>query len=59
MRKLKSTIRLSLLCLIAWLDGLMLIVWDNCEVDGVTVEAVPYTHLDREMLEEVYTIEED
>lgn len=59
MRKLKSTIRLSLLCLIAWLDGLMLIVWDNCEVESVTVEAVPYSLLDREKLEEVYTIEED
>ena len=59
MRKLKSTIRLSLLCLIAWLDGVMLIVWDNCEVDGVTVEAVDYVTLDREMLEDTLLNQED
>jgi hypothetical protein len=50
MRKLKSTICLSLLCLIAWLDGLMLIVWDNCEIDDVQPMAIDYFTLDREML---------
>jgi hypothetical protein len=37
----------------------MLIVYDNCEVEDVEPKAIDYITLDREMLEEVYTIEED
>jgi hypothetical protein len=59
MRKMKSTIRLSLLCLIAWLDGLMLIVYDNCEVEDVEPKAIDYITLDREMLEDTLLNQED
>ncbi len=36
-----------------------MILFQKAEVEFVEVEAVPYLLLDREKLEEVYTIEED
>ena len=59
MRKLKSIARLSILSLMAWLQGFEMIIWQNAEVEFVEVEATAYSDLDREMLESVYTIEED
>lgn len=59
MRKLKSVTRLSLLCLIAWLEGLELILFQNCEIEEVKPHPVDYVTLDREMLEDIYIIEED
>lgn len=59
MRKLKSIARLSLLSFIAWLQGFEMIVWQSAEVEFVEAEAIPYSDLDREQLEQMYTIEED
>lgn len=58
MRKLKSTIRLSLLCLIGWLQGLEMIVFQDCEVCEVIPQADNYTDLDREMLEDTFNQED-
>jgi dTDP-4-amino-4,6-dideoxygalactose transaminase len=59
MRELKSIMRLCIFTTIAFLQGLEMILFQKAEVEFVEVEAVPYLLLDREKLEEVYTIEED
>jgi hypothetical protein len=51
--------RLCIFTTIAFLQGLEMILFQKAEVEFVEVEAVPYLLLDREKLEEVYTIEED
>jgi hypothetical protein len=58
MRKFKSTIRLSLLCLIGWLQGLELIIFQDCEVHEMPPQADNYTDLDREMLEDLFNQED-
>lgn len=59
MRELKSIMRLCIFTTIAFLQGLEMIVFQKAEVEFVEIEAVPYSLIDREKLEEVYTIEED
>jgi hypothetical protein len=58
MRKLKSTIRLSLLCFIGWLQGLELILFQDCEICEMTPQPENYTDLDVEMLEDIFNQED-
>ena len=59
MRELKSIMRLCIFTTIAFLQGFEMIVFQKAEVEFVEIEAVPYSLIDREKLEEVYTIEGD
>jgi dTDP-4-amino-4,6-dideoxygalactose transaminase len=59
MREVKSIMRLCIFTTIAFLQGLEMILFQKAEVEFIDIEGVPYSLLDREQLEHVYTIEED
>jgi len=59
MREFKSIMRLCIFTTIAFLQGLEMIVFQKAEVEFVEIEGVPYSIIDREMLEDTLLNQED